>query len=65
MTPTKLIRVAAMLVLLGLLVQLVCTFFWTPGAFVIFASLGLGLILAGAALFFFAVWRVLRQTKAL
>jgi len=65
MTPTKLIRVAALLVLAGLVVQLGCTFFWSPGAFVIFASVGLGLILAGAALFLFAVWRVLRQTKAL
>jgi hypothetical protein len=45
------------LVVAGLVLQLVATFHWTPGTFVISAALGIPLVLLGAAIFGFAVLR--------
>lgn len=58
------IRLAISLVAAGLLVQLFAILFFTPGTFVVSASVGVPLVLAGAAWFFKTVWRVLRDKGA-
>ena len=45
------------LVVVGLTVQLVATFHWTPATFVVSAALGIPLVLLGAAVFGLAVLR--------
>jgi uncharacterized membrane protein YidH (DUF202 family) len=45
------------LVAVGLALQLVATFHWTPATFVMSAALGIPLVLVGAALFGLAVLR--------
>jgi hypothetical protein len=45
------------LVLLGLLLQLLATFYWSPGTFILSAAIGVPLVLLGAGLFGWAVLR--------
>ncbi len=45
------------LVLLGLLLQLLATFYWSPGTFILSAAIGLPLVLLGAGIFGWAVLR--------
>jgi hydrogenase/urease accessory protein HupE len=59
------IRRAALLVGLGLLVQLGATMYWTPLTFVIFSMVGIPLVLLGVLVYVVTVWRFLKRTKAL
>ena len=59
------IRRAALVVLVGLLVQLASTLYWAPLTFVLFAMLGAPLVLIGVCLYVSAVWRILKERKAL
>ena len=63
--PERRIRRAALFVAAGLLVQLVSTVHWTPLTFVIFAMVGAPLVLVGVFLFLAAVWRILKERRAL
>ncbi|MDQ3266607.1 MAG: hypothetical protein M3Y59_23655 [Myxococcota bacterium] len=65
MTHEKRIRVAALIILAGLLVQLFSTLYWTPLTFVIFAALGVPLVLVGILLYLSTVWKILKERKAL
>jgi len=59
------IRRAAVVAGLGLAVQLGAAFHWTPASFVVSASVGIPLVLAGGVLFLRAVWRHMRDKGAL
>lgn len=59
------IRVAALLVLAGLLVQLGAFLYWTPLTFVVFAMVGMPLVLLGVLVYVATVWRILKERKAL
>ena len=59
------IRRSALLVGLGLLVQLGATMYWTPLTFVIFSMVGIPLVLLGVLAYVVTVWRYLKRTKAL
>jgi hypothetical protein len=59
------IRRAAYLVLAGLFIQLASTVHWTPLTFVVFAMLGVPLVLLGVFLYLSTVWRILKERKAL
>ena len=54
-------RRGLVLVALGLLVQLLATFYWTPATFLLSAVVGVGMVGAGAATFAWAVWRARRR----
>jgi hypothetical protein len=62
--PTRRIRNAAVLVGLGLGVQLVAAVHWTPATFILSAVIGLPLVLLGGLSFVVAVWRNLRNKGA-
>ena len=59
------IRRAAVVAGLGLAVQLGAAFHWTPASFVVSASVGIPLVLAGGGLFLRAVWSHMRDKGAL
>jgi hypothetical protein len=59
------VRRAAILAGLGLAVQLVAGFRWTPATFILSAAVGVPLVLAGGVLFLTAVWRRMRDRGAL
>ena len=61
---TKKIRRAAVLAGLGLGVQLVAALHWTPATFIVSASLGAPLVVAGGVQFLVAVWRHMRDKGA-
>jgi hypothetical protein len=65
MSHEKRIRVAALFVLAGLLVQLFTTLFWSPLTFVVFAVVGVPLVLFGVFLYVATLWRILKERKAL
>jgi len=65
MTHERRIRVSAVLVLLGLLVQLGTTLYWTPLTFVVFASVGMPLVVLGVLVYVVTVWKILKERKAL
>ncbi|MFP2962980.1 hypothetical protein ACLEPN_35725 [Myxococcus sp. 1LA] len=65
MSHEKRIRVAALLVLAGLLVQLAAFLHWTPLTFVVFAMVGMPLVLLGVLVYVATVWRILKDRKAL
>ncbi len=65
MSHEKRIRIAALIVLAGLLVQLFSTLYWTPLTFVIFTALGVPLVLLGIVLYLSTVWKILKERKAL
>ncbi|HVG57417.1 MAG TPA: hypothetical protein VNA24_02600 [Hyalangium sp.] len=65
MSHEKRIRVAALFVLAGLLVQLFSTLFWSPLTFVVFAVVGVPLVLLGVFLYVATLWRILKERKAL
>jgi hypothetical protein len=65
MSHEKRIRRAALSVLAGLLVQLFATLFWSPLTFVVFAAVGVPLVLLGILLYGVTVWRILKEQKAL
>lgn len=65
MSHVKRIRVAAVLILAGLLVQLFATLFWSPLTFVVFAVVGVPLVLLGVLVYAATVWRILKERKAL
>ena len=50
-------RRALVLVALGLLIQMIAVFSWSPATFIVSAAVGFPLVLAGAALFGLAVWK--------
>ncbi len=50
-------RVGLLLVVAGLGTQLLATFRWSPGMFIISAAVGVPLVVAGAAVFGWAVLR--------
>lgn len=60
----KRVRRAAVLAGLGVLVQLLAALHWTPATFIVSATLGAPLVLAGAALFVRAVWKRMRDQGA-
>jgi uncharacterized membrane protein HdeD (DUF308 family) len=61
---TKRIKRAAVVGGLGLLVQLVAALHWTPATFIVSAVFGAPLVIAGALLFFSAVWKNMRDKGA-
>ena len=65
MSHEKRIRMAALFILAGLLVQLFTTLFWTPLTFVVFTAVGVPLVLLGVLLYAVTVWRILKEQKAL
>lgn len=65
MSHEKRIRVAALFVLAGLLVQLFSTLFWSPLTFIVFAVVGVPLVLLGVFLYVATLWRILKERKAL
>jgi hypothetical protein len=54
-------RLALLLVAVGLLLQLLATFYWTPATFILSAVVGVGLVVAGASTFAWAVWQARRS----
>lgn len=58
------IRRAAALAGLGVLVQFLAALHWTPATFIVSATLGAPLVLAGAVLFVRAVWKRMRDKGA-
>ena len=50
-------RRALVLVVVGLGLQIATTFAWSPATFVVSAAIGLPLVVLGAAIFGWAVWR--------
>ncbi|MFP2902710.1 hypothetical protein [Corallococcus sp. 4LFB] len=65
MSHEKRIRVAALFVLAGLLVQLFTRLAWSPLAFVVSTAVGVPLVLLGILLYGITVWRILKEQKAL
>ncbi|RUO91393.1 hypothetical protein D7Y11_20300 [Corallococcus sp. AB018] len=65
MSHDKRIRVAALFVLAGLLIQLFALFYWTPLTFVISTAVGVPLVLLGVLLYGVTVWKILKEQKAL
>jgi hypothetical protein len=61
---TRRIRRAAVPAGLGLCVQLVAVFHWTPATFILSAAVGTPLVLAGGALYLAAVWKNMREKGA-
>lgn len=59
------VRRGLAVVLAGLLIQLVATLGWSPGAFVIAAMVGAPMVLIGTAMFLRAVLKVMMQKGAL
>lgn len=57
-------RRAAVVVAVGLTVQLVAALRWTPATFVVAAAVGVPLVLAGTLMFLRVVWRNLRDKGA-
>lgn len=51
------VRVALVLVAIGLFVQLVTTLLWSPLMFVLFTVVGMSSVGLGALLFLWTVWR--------
>ena len=60
----KRVRRAAVVVGLGLAVQLVAAVHWTPATFIVAAAVGAPLVLAGGVMFLAAVWRNMRDKGA-
>jgi F0F1-type ATP synthase assembly protein I len=58
---TTLGRRGLLLVTLGLLLQLLATFYWTPATFIVSAVAGVGMVVLGATTFAWAVWRARHQ----
>ncbi len=56
----RLVRAGLLLVLGGLVVQLVASFFWSPGTFIVSAALGAPAVALGALLMFLGVRRAAR-----
>ncbi|MFB1481195.1 hypothetical protein [Corallococcus sp. RDP092CA] len=65
MSHDKRIRVAALVVLAGLLIQLFARLSWTPLTFVVSTAVGVPLVLLGVLLYGVTVWRILKEQKAL
>jgi hypothetical protein len=61
---TRRIRRAAVVVGLGLAVQLAAAVHWTPAMFIVAAAVGAPLVLAGGVMFLVAVWRNMRDRGA-
>jgi hypothetical protein len=61
---TRRIRRAAVVGGLGLVVQLAAALHWTPIMFIISATVGAPLVLAGGVMFLVAVWRNMRDKGA-
>jgi hypothetical protein len=64
MTIVKRIRRAAAVAGLGLVVQLVAALHWTPLTFIVAASVGMPLVIAGGLMFLAAVWRNMKDKGA-
>jgi len=64
-SPETRTRIATLVVMAGLLAQLGSTLYWTPLTFVLFAMIGLPLVLIGIALYARAVLQILKDKKAL
>ncbi|MBN9687617.1 MULTISPECIES: hypothetical protein [unclassified Corallococcus] len=65
MSHDKRIRVAALFVLAGLLIQLFAYLHWTPLTFVISTAVGVPGVLLGVLLYGVTVWKILKEQKAL
>ncbi len=61
---TRKIRRAAVFVGLGLVVQLVAAFHWTPATFIVSAVIATPLVLTGGVLFLAAVWQNMKDKGA-
>lgn len=61
---TTAFRRATVVTGLGLVLQLGSAFVWTPITFVLSAALGVPLVVAGAAMFFAAVLKVMKNKGA-
>ncbi len=65
MNALRAVRLALLLCLAGLLVQLVTSLAWSPISFIVFASVGVPLVVAGTLVFIWTVLRELRRAGAL
>ncbi len=65
MSTLRAVRIALMLCIAGLTVQLLTSLVWSPISFIIFAAIGVTLVLAGTLVFVWTVLRELRHTGAL
>jgi hypothetical protein len=59
----RLTRVAFLLVIAGLLLQIATSFFWSPGAFITSAAVGLPMVVAGAGGVWVGVHRSIRARR--
>ena len=64
MSIVRRVRRAAVVAGLGLLVQLVAALHWTPMTFIVAATIGAPLVIAGGVLFLAAVWRNMKDKGA-
>jgi uncharacterized membrane protein len=60
----RLVRAGLLLVLGGLVVQIGASFFWSPGAFIVSAALGVPPVALGALLLWLGVRRAGRAARA-
>jgi hypothetical protein len=60
----RLVRAGLLLVIGGLIVQLVASFFWSPGTFIVSAVLGAPPVALGALLLWLGVRRAARAARA-
>jgi uncharacterized membrane protein len=60
----RLVRAGLLLVLAGLIVQIVASFFWSPGTFIVSAVLGVPPVTLGALLLWLGVRRSARAARA-
>lgn len=62
MMKDRLSVVGFLLVVVGLLVQIACSFLWSPGAFMVAVGVGIPLVLAGTGVLIQRVWRARRES---
>lgn len=65
MSTLRAVRIALLLCIGGLAVQLLTSLVWSPISFIVFAAIGVPLVLCGTLLFIWTVLRELRNTGAL
>ncbi|MCC5863393.1 MAG: hypothetical protein JJT93_15955 [Gammaproteobacteria bacterium] len=65
MSTLRAVQIALVLCIAGLAVQLLTSLFWSPISFILFASVGVTLVVCGTLIFIWTVLRELRHTGAL
>ncbi len=65
MSKLRSVRIALLLCIGGLTVQLLTSLVWSPISFIVFAAIGVPLVVCGTIVFIWTVLRELRTTGAL